>query len=45
MTYLAKLDGALKAQAVLDVAVEQDYCWMWANKSAEPVALTVELIR
>lgn len=45
VTYPAKVDGAMKAQAALDVAVERDYCWMWTNQSAEPVVVTVELLR
>ena len=29
----------------LNVAVAQDYCWMWTNKGSAPVSLTVELAR
>jgi len=29
----------------LNVAVAQDYCWMWTNKGGAPVSLTVELAR
>ena len=31
--YPAKQDAATKAQGALDVALDQDYCWMWSNKS------------
>lgn len=29
----------------LNVAVAQDYCWMWTNKGRDPVSLTVDLAR
>ena len=29
----------------LNVAVAQDYCWMWTNKGRDAVTLTVELAR
>ena len=29
----------------LNVTVAQDYCWMWTNKGAAPVSLTLELAR
>lgn len=29
----------------LNVAVAQDYCWMWTNKGGAPVSLTVDLAR
>jgi len=29
----------------LNVAVAQDYCWMWTNKGSAPVSLTVDLAR
>ena len=29
----------------LNVAVAQDYCWMWTNKGTAPASLTVELAR
>jgi hypothetical protein len=29
----------------LNVAVAQDYCWMWTNKGNAPAGLTVELAR
>ena len=39
----AKQDGASTAEGVLQVASDQDYCWMWTNKSAAPVALKATL--
>lgn len=29
----------------LNVAVAQDYCWMWTNKGSAPVSLAVDLAR
>ncbi len=29
----------------LNVAVAQDYCWMWTNKGSAPVSLTIDLAR
>ena len=34
-----------KASGTLNVAVKQDYCWMWSNKSATPTKLTARLKR
>lgn len=36
----AKLEGAQAAEGVLKVTSDQDYCWMWSNKSADNVDLT-----
>jgi hypothetical protein len=41
----AKQDAVAKAEGLLEVALHQDYCWMWTNKSATPVALKVSLQR
>ena len=38
-----KQDGIAKAQGTLDVSLDQDYCWMWTNKSASTVALKAGL--
>ncbi|MBB4845659.1 hypothetical protein HNP55_004211 [Paucibacter oligotrophus] len=43
--YPAKAEGLLTASGVLKPAAEQDFCWMWSNKSGQAVALTVELAR
>ena len=34
-----------KASGMLNVALKQDYCWMWSNKSATPATLTARLKR
>lgn len=39
----AKQDGAAKAEGTLEVAVDQDYCWMWSSKAAAPVTLKAVL--
>ena len=39
----AKLDATSKADGTLQAAVDQDYCWMWTNKSAAPVTLKAQL--
>ena len=39
----AKLDGATTAEGKLAVAVNQDYCWMWSNKSDKAGNLTLSL--
>ena len=41
----AKEDNRLKSQGTLDVAMEQEYCWMWTNKSAATVDLNVKLAK
>jgi hypothetical protein len=43
--YPAKRDAAAKASGTLDVAVGQDYCWMWTNKSAGEAKLRLQLSR
>ncbi|MED5622388.1 hypothetical protein [Ideonella sp. BN130291] len=39
----AKQDGVTQADGTLDVALDQDYCWMWTNKSSSAVALKARL--
>jgi len=34
-----KLSGVAKASDTLDTKIEQDYCWMWSNKSARHAKL------
>ena len=41
--YPAKEDGSTGSQGLLDATSEQDYCWMWSNKSAGEVKLSLEL--
>lgn len=39
----AKLQSAMAAQAQLDVALDQDYCWMWTNKGDAQAKLGFKL--
>jgi hypothetical protein len=41
--YPAKADGSRREKGTLVAASAQDYCWMWTNKGASPVALEVDL--
>jgi hypothetical protein len=41
----AKHKGVAQLSGVLDVAVPQDYCWMWTNKGATPATLKLQLQR
>lgn len=43
--YPTKEEGVAKSQGVLEVASEQDYCWMWSNPGARQAAMTVRLDR
>ena len=41
----AKLEAVASAKDVLATTLEQDYCWMWTNKSAVAAKLSVKLRR
>ena len=41
--YPAKQDGVHESQGTLTVPLDQDYCWMWVNKSSVPIPLQVKL--
>lgn len=41
----AKQDAVAVSSGSLNVTVQQDYCWMWTNKSAGAVSLELELLR
>jgi len=41
----SKQDAVAKADGTLDIASDQDYCWMWTNKSATPASLKASLRR
>ena len=43
--YPARQDAIASAQGELRAAIDQDYCWMWTNKSARPVELRIDLSR
>ena len=40
-----KQTAVTKASGTLNVALKQDYCWMWSNKSATPATLTARFKR
>lgn len=41
----AKLTQATASDGVLQVGVQETYCWMWTNKSADAVRLDMRLQR
>ena len=43
--YPAKQDGVSQLQGTLPVSLDQDYCWMWTNKSGQAVDLNLLLTR
>jgi hypothetical protein len=43
--YSERRDALASASGQLQVALDQDYCWMWTNKSAQPVDLQLLLTR
>ncbi len=43
--YPERRDALVSGSGRLQVALAQDYCWMWTNKSAQPVALELMLTR
>jgi hypothetical protein len=43
--YPTKQDGVAKASGDLDAPLDQDYCWMWTNKSSREATLKFELTR
>ena len=45
VVYPTKMAQAAQAQDTLQVKAEQDYCWMWSNKTAEPVVLKANFQR
>jgi hypothetical protein len=45
VVFPAKRDGTAKSGGTLVVALDQDYCWMWTNKSGAEVKLTLALKR
>ena len=40
-----KQTAVAKASGTLNVAVKQDYCWMWSNKTSTPATLTARFKR
>ncbi|MGN6830138.1 hypothetical protein [Paucibacter sp. M5-1] len=45
VTYPEKIDGTGAAEGRLLAAVDQDYCWMWSNKSERALRLELTLQR
>lgn len=43
VVFPSKLTGVAAAKDTLDTRVEQDYCWMWSNKSTTPATFTIRL--
>ena len=43
--FAAKQAGVATAKGELDAPSDQDYCWMWTNKSNATVSLDVDLVR
>ena len=45
VVFASKLTAIAAAKDVLDTKIDQDYCWMWSNKSASAATVTVMLQR
>ena len=45
VVFPSKLVAVSTAKDTLDAKIEQDYCWMWSNKSAAPATVMVKLQR
>ena len=45
VAYPFKQSAVLSGKDTLDAKIEQDYCWMWSNKSAAPSTLAVQMQR
>ncbi len=45
VVYPTKLKAVVSAKDSLAVKIDQDYCWMWSNKSSAATALSVRLQR
>lgn len=43
--YPERRDALPGGSGQLQAALDQDYCWMWVNKSARPIALAILLTR
>ena len=43
--FAAKQEGVAASKGVLTAPSDQDYCWMWTNKSGAVISLDVELGR
>lgn len=45
VVYPATQDGASRVEGLLDVSLDQDYCWMWTTKGASPAGVRLTLKR
>ena len=45
VVFPSKLAAVSTAKGTLDAKIEQDYCWLWSNKSAAPATVMVKLQR
>jgi hypothetical protein len=43
VVYPAKFTAKGKSKGTLKAALKQDYCWMWTNKTAAPLSLSIKL--
>ena len=41
----SKMAAVASAKDTLDTKIDQDYCWMWSNKSSAPATIMVKLQR
>ena len=45
VVYPVRQPAQARAEGTLAVTLAQDYCWMWSNRGAQPVRLSVRLAR
>ena len=45
VVFPSKLAAVVSAKDTLDTKIDQDYCWMWRNRSAAPAMVMVKLQR
>ncbi len=45
VVFPSRLTAVATAKGTLDTRIDQDYCWMWSNKSVAPATITVRLQR
>jgi len=43
--FAAKEDGSRKAEGMLEVKQDQDYCWMWTKKASPAASVRIRLDR
>jgi len=45
VVFPSKLTAVVAAKDTLATKIDQDYCWMWSNKSTAPATIVVKLQR